>query len=78
MCRNALIKINKTNPNLSFCQSGAPGKAGWSLGIFTIKIVTQTLRPGCYKPHPTFDSSLSRNYIFLLSLVSRALITTHT
>lgn len=60
MCMNALTKINKTNPNLSFLESSAPGKAGQSLGISSIKSVTLKLRPGYYKSNPTFVSSSSQ------------------
>lgn len=63
MCMNAFAKINKTNPNLFFfvLESGAPGKAGQSSGISSIKNVTLKLRPGYYKPHCTFVSSSSQN-----------------
>lgn len=86
MCMNALTILIKINPNLSgsLFKSGAPGKAGQSTGISSIKNTTLTLKPGYYKTHPTFVSSRSQKYVFFsraLSLSSplrQALITTHT
>lgn len=61
MCVNALTKINKTSSNLSFFESQVLlEKTGKSLGISSIKEVTQKLRPGYYKAHPTFLSSCSQ------------------
>lgn len=83
MCKNALTKINKTNPNLSFflfffsVEVLLKKKGGPSLGISSIKNVTLKLKSGYYKS--TFVSSPSqKSHIFLLSLPQQALITTHT
>lgn len=78
MCKNALTKINKTNPNLSLFESGAPGNAGQSSGISSIKNVTLKLRPGYYKPLHLLFIFKPKSQIFLLSLQRKALITTHT
>lgn len=72
MCMNALTKINRTNPNLSFLSQVLLEKTGQSLGISSIKNVTLKLRPGYYEYHPTFVSSSSqKSQIFLLSLLRR-------
>lgn len=73
MCMNALTILIKINPNLSgsLFKSGAPGKAGQSTGISSIKNTTLTLKPGYYKTHPpSFHLAAKSKLVFfrLLSL----------